>query len=182
MSQTVFWAANTDSTTSYQVWSSPDNVTFTLLATIPVGTSGPNYDANTSRYFYQDLANPSTTWYKVRATDGAAFSDFTISTQGEPQVLPTCRIYGRVVAFDGVPISGAAIAAHVQYTAKDMSGQFVGPVGITSENVDSFTDNAGNFEIDLVQGGVADMEIATINFEKSFTVPPQPTANLTDLI
>lgn len=182
MSQTVYWAANTDSTTAYEVWSSPDNVTFTLLVTVPVGTSGPNFDTNTQRYFYLDIVSPNTTWYKVRATDGMAFSDFTISSQGEPQVLPTCRIYGRVAGFDGVPLAGAAIAGHIQYTAKDMSGQFVGPVGITSDNIDAFTDNEGNFEIDLVQGGIADLEIATINFEKSFTVPAQPAANLTDLI
>ena len=184
MSQTVYWAPNNRlEAANYEVWSSADNVTFTLLVTIPVGTSGPNFDTNLQKYFYTDTVNPSTTWYKVRANDGlGGFSSFTISAQGEPQVLPTCRIYGRVTGFDGVPLAGAAIAAHIQYTAQDMSGQFIGAVGITSDNIEAYTDDEGNFEIDLVQNGAAVIEIATINLTKSFTVPVQDTANLIDLI
>jgi hypothetical protein len=179
--QTLYWSPSMDATTFYEVWSSVNNVTFTLLATIPVDTSGINFDSDTNQYFYVDIA-ASTTWYKVRASDGIDFSPFTIAKQPESADLPTCRIYGRVVGFDGVPVAGTAIAAHVELSAADMSGQFVAVTGILSDNVEAYADENGNWEIDLVQGGVADLEIAAINFEKTFTVPIQDTANLIDLV
>lgn len=185
MPQTVYWNANpaADEVTTYEVWSSTDNVTFTLLASIPADMAGPNFDTNLSQFFFLDSVSPSTTWYKVRAQNSSSvFSSFTISMQGEPTDLPTCRIYGRVVGFDGVPLPGTAVMAHVQLTAKDMSGQFITNVGILSDDVEAYTDNEGNFEIDLAQGGIAEIEIAAINLDKTLTVPAQATALLTDLI
>lgn len=179
--QTIYWDPDDSGTTFYEVWSSPDNVTFTLLTTIPVDQSGPNFDPNLNKYFYVDSVSGPTTWYKIRGSDGTQFSPFTIAMQAELQVLLTCRIYGRVMGFDGVAVSGTAVAAHVQY-ATDQSGQFIGPSGILSAYVEAYTDDNGNFEIDLVQGGVASFEIAFINLKKSFPVPVQPTANLLDLI
>lgn len=183
--QTVYWNPNppADEVTTYEVWSSADDVTFTLLASIPADMTGPNFDTNLNQFFYADSVNPGTTWYKVRAQNSSSvFSSFTIAMQGEPTDLPTCRIYGRVVGFDGVPVAGTAVSAHVQLAAKDMSGQFVVNVGILSPNVEAYTDDEGNFEIDLVQGGVAEVEIAAINLDKTLTVPAAPTALLTDLI
>lgn len=184
MPQTVYWnpSAPADDVDFYEVWSSPDDVTFTLLVTIQNDTSGPNFDTNLTQFFYVDSVNPSTTWYKVRAHSGSTYSDFTIAMQGQPVALPTCRIYGRVVGYDGNPLFGTAVSAHIELASADMSGQFAGTVGVMSFDIEAITDARGNFEIDLIQGTTADLSIATINFEKSFTVPAQATANLTDLV
>lgn len=184
MSQRVLWLANDDGlTTLYEVWSAPASTgPFALIATIPHNLVGPNYLPDTNQFFYDDGAGTATTWYRVRASDGVTPSDYTAPRQPEPQPQPACLVHGRILGGDGVPIEGLQVHAHVVLTEKYKEGQFVGPLGVDSTDVDAFTDVDGDWELPLLQGAEVEITIPPTNLVKKFTVPAAAAAELVDLI
>lgn len=185
MSERVLWTANDDEvTTAYEVESGPAEAgPFTLIATIPHNKANlAVYLPATDQFFFDDLVGTPATFYRVRATDGAAFSAYTLVRQPEPDPSPICLVHGRILGADARPAVGLQVHANIVLSEKDKSGQFLGELGVSSTDIDAFTDADGDWELALLQGAEVEITIPPTNLVKVFTVPAAATAELTDLI
>ena len=94
-----------------------------------------------------------------------------------------CTISCSLCALDGTPVpSGTQVSATVKSTQADQGGQLAGGVGISSAPIEAFTDDAGLFSVQLVQGATVLIEIPAINLRKEILVPATATALLADLV
>ena len=95
---------------------------------------------------------------------------------------PTCEITGSVCNGDGTIVPGAIVKAAIKSTGTDQGGQFAGAAGVTSFDIEAFTEETGSFVITLIQGGTFLLEIPSINLRKEIVVPLDSTALLSDLV
>ena len=77
MSVTVTWLPNIETDmASYDLQRAPDDAgvpgVWVDLVNIPHNLSGPNYDPQSNRFFYDDTTGTLTHWYRIRAVDTAA--------------------------------------------------------------------------------------------------------------
>jgi hypothetical protein len=94
-----------------------------------------------------------------------------------------CTVTGTLCKLDGTTIGGGAqISATVKSTQADQGGQVAGGVGIGSMVIEALTNDDGTFQIQLVQGVVALLEIPAINLRKEIAVPAVATADFATLI
>lgn len=92
------------------------------------------------------------------------------------------EITGLICGADGSIVAGAQIRATVKSTEQDQGGQVAGTAGITSEQVEAFTDDTGNFSICLVAGATILLEIPGINLRKEILVPATGPVDFVSLI
>jgi len=188
MSERVLWLANDDGlTTQYQIWKSVDGIApYVFIAFVPHNkTDFAIYLPATDQFFFDDLFGLDTDYYKVCATDGLNTSPFTEARQPDPPLPPRCKIHGKILNLDGTPIEGAngiEVLFHVKLSEKDKSGQFVGRLGVNENEVAVMADQDGDWEADLMQGAEVVIDIPAANLVKTFVVPADDTAELTDLI
>jgi uncharacterized GH25 family protein len=97
-------------------------------------------------------------------------------------MIVVCTISGKLVRADGTPIANQHVVATICSTMDDQGGQVACGVGVSSEQLEAFTDCNGNFAIDLLQNAVFMFEIPAINLRKKIKIPAQTTANFTTLI
>ena len=71
MSARINWSPNTESDVkAYElVRSATKTGTYALVVTVLHDLLGADYDATTSKFFYNDLSGTATHWYKLRAID-----------------------------------------------------------------------------------------------------------------
>jgi len=94
-----------------------------------------------------------------------------------------CSVTGTICKLDGSLLSaGSPISATVKSTQGDQGGQLAGGAGVASAAIEAFTDDAGTFSIQLIQGAIALLEIPAINLRKEITVPALVTADFSTLI
>lgn len=96
--------------------------------------------------------------------------------------METCTITGTLMRADATPLVGQQIVATIRSTQDDQGGQVIGTAGVTSDQIEAFTNIAGKFEIDLLQGGVFLLEIPAINLRKQIAVPVLATVDFIELI
>jgi hypothetical protein len=94
----------------------------------------------------------------------------------------TCIITGEVLNLDGTPNSDVQIKAWVDSTCMDQGGQLVGEAGVTSKQIDAFTEDDGTFSITLLRGAKVRIEIEAIHLRKYILVPDAETALFSDLV
>lgn len=179
------WAPNTEiDIDEYELYKSADNISFSLLITIDHDTGDPLiYDSVNQVFFYVDTTGLTTDWYKVRAKDAAGnYSGFTISKQGDPVTPSLCTLYGTVLNNDGTPDTEAQVLLLIKSTEQSKEGQFVSTNGVTSTQVEVFTDDAGYWEADVLQLATIDINIPRINLRTDIIIPAAPSAELTTLL
>ena len=94
----------------------------------------------------------------------------------------TATVTGTICKADGTPVSGAQVKATIVSTLTDMGGQVSGGAGITSDQVEAFTDDTGSFAIDLVAGASMILDIPDINLRKEILVPGSGSVDFTTLV
>lgn len=94
----------------------------------------------------------------------------------------TATVTGIICKADGSPVSGSQIKVTIESTEQDQGGQVASDAGITSDQVEAFTDDLGAFSIDLVAGATVVLEIPAINLRKTITVPASGSADFTTLV
>lgn len=92
-----------------------------------------------------------------------------------------CVVSGTICNVDGTAGDGVEVRARIEQ-ADDDGGQLVGGAGVASSWCSAFTDSAGAFSIDLIQGARVLIEVPAINLRKTILVPNTTSANLSDLI
>lgn len=179
------WAPNTEvDIDEYELYKSPDNISFNLLVTIDHDLGDPGvYDTARGVFFYLDATGLTTDWYKVRAKDAAGnFSGFTVAKQGSPVTPALCTIYGTILNNDGTPDIEAQVLLVIKSTEQTKAGQFVSTDGVTSTQIEVFTDDTGYWEADVLQGAIIDIDIPRINLKTDITIPAAPSAEITTLL
>jgi hypothetical protein len=94
----------------------------------------------------------------------------------------TCVVSGEILNLDGTPNTDVHIKAWVDSTCMDQGGQLVGDVGVTSKQIDAFTEDDGTFSITLIRGAKVRIEIEAISLRKDILVPDAATALFSDLV
>ena len=96
--------------------------------------------------------------------------------------MAVCTVQGTIKKLDDTPSVGQQVIATIVSTEDDQGGQVAGDVGVTDEPIEAFTDENGEFTIDLIQGARVVLSIPAINLRKEVVVPNEDTAYLVDLI
>lgn len=91
-------------------------------------------------------------------------------------------ITGTVCKVDGTPVVGSHIRATVKSTIDDQGGQVSSDTGVTSDQAEAFTDESGNFSIDLIAESVVLFEIPDINLRKEILIPISTPVNFVSII
>jgi hypothetical protein len=91
-------------------------------------------------------------------------------------------VTGIICKADGSIVVGAHVKATIKSTQQDKGGQVASSAGITSDQVEAFTDDTGAFGIDLVAGSTVLLEIPDINLRKEILVPANGSVDFTTLI
>jgi len=94
----------------------------------------------------------------------------------------TATVTGTICKADGTPVQGAQIKVRIESTEQDMGGQVAGSAGITSDQIEAFTEEDGTFSIDLVAGATVELDIPDINLRKKIKVPDSGSADFTTLV
>lgn len=168
----------------YEIWKSPDNNIFAKETEIDHDVGDPAvYDASIGRFYWEDAAGLTTDWYKIRAVDIASnYSAFTVAKQGGPPTPPICVLFGTVLDVNGDPNTNVQVQIRIQSTKEGKEGQFVDSDGVTSDFLEVFTDDAGFWEADVMQGATVDVIIPKINLDVEIEVPAAASADITTLI
>jgi hypothetical protein len=91
-------------------------------------------------------------------------------------------ITGTICKADGTVVAGAQIKATIKSTEDDMGGQVASGVGITSDQIEAFSEDDGTFAIDLVAGATVLLDIPDINLRKEIVVPASGSTDFTELV
>ena len=91
-------------------------------------------------------------------------------------------ITGTICKADGSVVQGAQVKATVKSTEDDMGGQVASGVGVTSDQIEAFTEEDGTFAIDLVAGATVLLDIPDINLRKEIVVPAEGSTDFVELI
>lgn len=179
------WVPNTDSSIDeYQIWRSDDNVNFTQQIVVDHDLNDPLvYDSSIGRFYWEDPTGTTTHWYKVRAVDTSGnLSAFTVAKQAGPALPPVCVLFGSVLKTDGSPETEAQVQIFIDNTQKNKEGQFIGSDGITSPPVETFTDDNGFWEINIIRNAVVRVVIPKINLDAEVTIPDAASADIHTLL
>ncbi len=96
--------------------------------------------------------------------------------------MTICTVTGFICKADGTPLANQQVIATIKSTQQDQGGQVVSTAGVTSDPIEAFTEDDGNFGIALIQGATVLLEIPTINLRKEILVPVAVTVDFTTLI
>ena len=94
----------------------------------------------------------------------------------------TCVVTGTVLNLDGTPNTDVQVKATVESTCMDQGGQLVDDAGVTSQQIDAFTDDSGQFSITLLRGARVRLEIQPINLRKIVLIPDLDTVDFAELV
>lgn len=167
-------------TTSYVLERSVDKgLTFTNVTTIPHNFSGPNYDATSGSFFYTDGSPTLGEIIRLYGTnaDGAGEPAYI---GGEVASSPKCHIYGVVLnGLTGAPhkdvrVDITPLETHTATTLIEVGG--VAAINSytalgTKCTTTLYTNNQGQWAIDLVRGISVRVDIPQVGFIREFKVP-----------
>jgi hypothetical protein len=154
--------------------------TFSALVTIPFNTApaAPNYDPRLRQFFYTDLTGVPGNIYRIVANgaNGTSIAEFAIAP---PLAYPMCQIYSNIVdAFGEVDQSRHILVRSFGTRGEKWTNS---PPGIVAYNpmalgiVDSvrtvFSDLTGLWQVSLIQGTYARIEIPDLQYSWAFMVP-----------
>lgn len=179
------WLPNPDSDVKeYEVHRSTDNTTFTKIATVTHDLADVLvYDSSLGRFFYLDATGLTTHYYRIRAADVADNkSAYTISKQSGPPLPDICVLHGYVVKADATAEPEAQVIVTPQSAKTTKAGQYVSTYGLTSEQIEVFTDDVGYWEVNVVRTATVVVEIPKINLKATVTIPNLASAEITTLI
>lgn len=186
MAVRLTWLPNPEADiASYDIQRSDDAVNFTTIASIThdLGDTAV-YDSATGRFYYEDATGIADThYYRIRAIDSATNqSAWTSAKQAGPPSPPVCTLFGTVVDADGSPNTNVVIRVTITSAKATKDGQLVGNLGVTSNQIEAFTDDAGFFEVTILQGACVNLEIPSIELEQEVTVPAQASVDFQELL
>jgi len=186
MSIRLTWLANPEADiASYELQRSDDAIVFSTIASIAHNLLDPLvYDTSIGRFFYDDATGIAAShYYRMRAIDSSGNqSGWTTTKQAGAPTPPLCTVFGTVVNPDGSPNSDVQVRATIESTKSTKDGQTVGTLGVTGKRIEVFTDDAGFFEVQLLQGASVVLSIPDIELEKTITVPALASADFNTLI
>lgn len=96
--------------------------------------------------------------------------------------MSVCTITGTIRMLNGQPICGVPVKVSIKLTSSTRDGQVFGGTGITSAPIEAFTDEDGDFTIDILQGAAVNLSIPAINLDRLVTVPNTSTVDFIDLL
>lgn len=96
--------------------------------------------------------------------------------------MAICTVTGTLCRLDETPLVHQQVTARIVSTEQDQGGQVVSALGVSSEPIEAFTDEDGDFEIDLVRGATVVLEIPAINLRKTILIPDEVEVDFITLI
>jgi len=182
----ITWLPNPEADiASYDLERSSDGSTFAQLALIAHSLTNPSvYDSATGRFFYSDATGVAVThYYRIRAIDAAGnYSAYTTIKQPSSPTPAVCVVFGTVVNADGTPNTDVCVLGEVVSTKDSKDGQLVDEYGVTGDQVETFTNDEGFFELALLQGSTMILSIPKIDLKREICVPTSISVNFQTLI
>ena len=179
------WLPNTEvDIAGYEIERSDDGITYNKIADITHNLNDVNvYDAAIGRFYYNDTSGTSTNWYKIRAIDAAANeSGYTVAKQASPPTPDICVVYGTILDANGTPETESQVQVYVKNTEASKEGQFVNSYGVTAAPIETFTNDAGFWEVDIMRGATVRINIPAINLDTEVIIPDAVSAEITTLL
>lgn len=180
MSVTIFWLGNSVDT-SYALEKSTDKgISYTDVATVTFDVNGSHYDKQKKQFFYADDAGNPGDIYRITSTGAYGISKPTFVI-APPESPPTCVIIGYLMDVFGYV--DQRVSVHVTAFGSPGEKWVQNPVGVVAQNtlatgllgrssVVNPTDG-GIWQVELVQGAYARIEIPELDFSWTFEVPKQ---------
>lgn len=181
MSNKLIWSPNYSvPISSFTIVKSTDmGITFAFLATVDFDTSSgaPNYLPGTKQFFYNDSSGNPGDMYQITASgdNGTSAASLVVTP---PASIPLCTIFGYQVDGFGNPgtaiVTCRSIGSKGERWAKTVPGMdafSTQALGVVAASAEVFTDSNGIWQVSLVQGSYAQIEIPAINFTWTFEVP-----------
>lgn len=160
--------------------STDEGITFNLLAAVPFNTApgAPNYDQRLKQFSYTDSIGIPGNVYQVFAVgaDGTSIPEYTIAP---PSSFPLCTIYGYMIdAFGNVDQNNEIICRSFgsrgekwTHNVPGIVGQNPMSLGISDGYRTVFPDQNGLWQVAIIQGIYARIEIPALEFSWVFEVP-----------
>lgn len=179
LSVKVYWAADDPSATSFQLDKSTDGgESYVALSTLGYNTRGPNYEAKTKRFFYDDTVGNPGDIYKLTVTGTYGTSE-PLLIVAPPYEPAKCLVIGYIRdVFGGVDRQVTII---VEGTGSKGQRWAPGSGGVVSRNPEGiglkmaqqriFPDAAGMWQVELIRGTYARIQIPDLQFSFMFEVP-----------
>ncbi len=142
------------------------------------------YDPTIGRFFFEDTTGIADVhFYRLRAIDSAGNqSGYTTAKQAGPPTPPLCVVFGTVVDANGQPNTDVQVLATIVSTKDTKDGQIVDEFGVTGKQIEAFTDDAGFFEIPLMQGANVCLDIPKIELKREICVPDKASVDFQELL
>lgn len=91
--------------------------------------------------------------------------------------LSLCSVQGTISTAQGSPVPNAVVVATLVPVFKDALGR-----AVESDHViATYTNTLGDFDLQLVRGGVFRLEISAVGYDRKVTIPDQDSVLFTDL-
>jgi hypothetical protein len=92
--------------------------------------------------------------------------------------LSTCNLFGTLLDIDGQADFNKPVRLSILPNTVLTTGA---KEGISVDRIDTFTDNTGQFGVDLIRGLVVRLQIPSIGYDRKITIPNAASANFADL-
>lgn len=105
------------------------------------------------------------------------YQDLEFGPVSAAQSPGTCAVQGSVYTAQGEPQQNVEVRAVLVPVYSDGVGRTV----LADTVVHTYTNELGDFSLELVRGGVFRLEVFAIGYDRKVTIPDQPLVLLTDL-
>lgn len=181
MSVRLYWHADDPTASTYNIEKSVDKgKTYAPLGSFAASTTGPNYDARTKRFFFDDAAGNAGNVYSVTAVGALGVSDPTIII-APPEPVKTCLVVGYVRDLFGsvdqsvmIAISSFGTRDEVWAASEGIVGQAARGLGVKPSFRQVYVDENGMFQAELIRNCYAKITISDLQYELYFIVPNEP--------
>lgn len=180
MANKFYWTPDpTQTITSFDIERSTDHgSSFAALVNIPFNVNGANYDKQRKQFFYEDAAGQPGYIYRIVA-NGAFGVSVPLTIVAPPAEPELCTIIGYVRDASGYVDRTTAI--HVTAVGSPEEHWAPNPEGLVAHNAHALgivakrdvihPDENGMWQVDLIRGIYARIEIPALMFQRTFEVP-----------
>jgi hypothetical protein len=180
MSVRISWGFDpTVSITSFTLTKSTNNgITYAALASVDFDVNGANYDRPTRTFFYVDNAGAAGHVYKIVA-EGALGSSEPVISVAPPNPPSKCLVIG--YALDAFGQADEHLVVNVETAGRRGQHWLTNPTGLVANNREAlgvvrsscsvFPDANGMWQVSLLRGSYARVQIPALELDWAFEVP-----------
>jgi len=174
--------------TEFELSKSADGETWASLATIAYSLSGPNYNRNKKAFEYVDVSGSPGEVYKIVSIGDNGTSEPTYLIAGGYN-LEKCTVVGYLVDTVGgvdtdtpIRVSSAPVdESRWLHNDGGVFSQNSSSVGVLSHYTTVYPNAEGIWQVTLIQGTVALVEIPSLQYQHAFEVPKKSLVNIRDI-